>query len=244
MRKDKQKRHARFVRLIEQFTSDQQTLDENVVEFEGFVWATLSQDKWSELLGVSDKTLRELAKILPIVSTKTQCNGKVIVLYRTGTKPHTSVRHTANVLAKIFRKKYGLKRIARHDYGCLCGLAEVWPDGVQVEIFKSVLRNFVEFRGGVKLAEPDSPYFERYYEFVPIRLVRKFHGIALEVYENELQATDKVPHAAIIALNPKKWISPITGQPFAVSGSIGDALKKKVPDVPSPPNKVVTTIIF
>lgn len=230
MRSDKSKRHAKLVSLVVELTA------KSPFDFEGFAWAALSQSEWASQLGISDKTLRDLAKLPPIVSTKTQIQDKVVVLYRIGAGPHSSYRHIANILSKIFRDKYGLKRIPPHDYGCLVGLAEVWPDGVQAQIFKSVLRNFVEFRGAVKLAEPDSPHFDRYYDFVPIRLIRKFPDLALEVYENEIQANCKVPHPAIVALNPKKWISPMTGNLLAVDSKkqIAGGLVKKAPDAPSP----------
>jgi hypothetical protein len=205
MRKDKQERLERFADLIAETIKAADPLTMKLCD--GFAWAAMPQPAWCEKLKISDRTLRELAKCCPpIVSTKTvNEERKPIVLYRVGSEPHKSLRHLANVMAKLYRQKYGMERVSRHDWGCLIGLASVWPNGVQVDIFRSVLADFKAFMSVVKGIDPDCPHAIRYYKWLPIPLLRKYPDIALELYIATIQETGQVPHPAIVALNPKLW---------------------------------------
>lgn len=205
MRKDKQERLERFANLVAETITAAHPLTMKL--FEGFAWAAMPQPAWCEKLEISDRTLRELAKCCPpIVSTKTvNEDGKPIVLYRLGSEPHKSPKHLANIMAKLFRQKYGVKRISPHNWGCLIGLAGVWPDGVQVDIFRTVLADFKAFMAVVKGIDPDCPHSIKYYEWLPIPLLRKYHSIALELYIAELQEAGKDPPPSILALLPKIW---------------------------------------
>lgn len=205
MRKDKQERLDRFADLIAETIKAGDPLTMKL--FEGFAWAARSQPAWCAKLKISDRTLRELAKCCPpIVSTKTvNEGGKPIVLYRLGSEPHKSPKHLANIMAKLFRQKYGVERVSRGDWGCLNGLAVVWPDGVQVEIFRTLLADLKVFMAAVKAADPDCPHSIRFYQWLPIPLVRKYPDIALEIYISAVQAKGQEPHPSLVALSPKLW---------------------------------------
>jgi hypothetical protein len=204
MRKDKQERLNRFADLIAETIKAGDPL--YVQMFEGFVWVALAQPAWCEKLGISDHTLRDLAKCPPIVSTKTvNDEGKPLVLYRLGEKSHESARHLANKMAKAYREKYGIKRLRPSDWGCLVGLAGVWPDGVELEIFRSVLKDVGAFMAGVRWADPDCPHSIRFYQWVPIPLIRKYPHVALEMYIIGIQAAGQTPPPSIAALHPNIW---------------------------------------
>jgi hypothetical protein len=205
MRKDKQQRLDRFTRLIADIIQAGDPITMKL--FEGMTWAAMSQRTWCEALGFSGRTLRELARCCPpIVMTKTTNeDGKPLVLYRLGSEPHKSTRHVANIMASMYRQQYGVERISRRAWGCLNGLAEVWPDGVQVDIFRMLLADVGAFMAAVKSVDSDCPYSMRYYEWLAIPLVRKYHHIALQLYIQRIQEMGKKPHPSIHALLPKLW---------------------------------------
>lgn len=205
MRKDKQERLDRFADLVAETIKAGDPL--SVMVFEGATWAAMPQPRWCEKLKITDRTLRDLAKCPPIVSTKTVNDTSTpIVLYRLGSTPHLSARHTANIMASLFRKKYDLEeRISRRDWGCLVNLARIWPEGVQVEIFRTLLADLDAFMAAVKAADPDCPHSIRYYNWLSIALVRKYHDVALDVYIGAVQAKGQKPHPSIVALYPKLW---------------------------------------
>lgn len=93
----------------------------------------------------------------------------------------------------MFCQKYDRKRVTRKDWGCLVGLADVWPDGFQTAIFKTVLDDLKAFIVGVREADPESKFYRRYYEFLPIKLLRKYPLIAVELHIIKVQATGAAP---------------------------------------------------
>jgi hypothetical protein len=204
MRKDKQQRLDRFASLIE---ATIKAGDPRYVKlFEGFSWAAMAQTVWSNKLGISDRTLRDLAKCGTIVRTTTvNGDGKPVVLYRLGSTPHKSPRHIANTMAALYRKHYDVKRVPPRSWGCLVGLAGVWPSGVQVNIFRMLLDNLKAFMAAVKAADPDCTFTPRFYEFLPITLVRKYPDVALQLYVAGIQEVGQKPHASIVAMFPKLW---------------------------------------
>lgn len=204
MRKDRQERLDKFADLIAETIKAGHPIC--VKLFEGAAWAALPQPAWCEKLAISDRTLRALAKCPPVVATKTvNEQGKPIVLYRLGSTPHESARYTANKMASLYRKKYGVERVSRHNWGCLLGLAGVWPEGVQVEIFRTLLADLKAFMAAVKSVDPDCPHSIRFYEWLPISLARKYPDVALEVYITAIQEAGQKPHPSIVALYPMLW---------------------------------------
>ena len=201
MRTDKLVRHATFVQVIDEVIASKNP--QTTRDFEGYMWAVMKQSEWSDLLEISDKTLRALAKISPVVSTKTKNGrGPPIVLYRTGAKPHESSRVTALKMKRAFRKAYPGWKYNSKDFGCLCGLAGLWPSGVQVDILRSVIDDMGAFKTRVKMLDPDSQFSIRFYDFVCLPLLRKFPEVGLEMYVMRLQKAGKPFPPSIAALYP------------------------------------------
>jgi hypothetical protein len=61
------------------------------------------------------------------------------------------------------------------------------------------------FMAAIKSVDPDCPHSNRYYEWLVIPLVRKYHNIALQLYIDRVQEMGKKPHPSIHALSPKLW---------------------------------------
>lgn len=82
------------------------------------------------------------------------------------------------------------------EYGCMCGLAEVWPEGHQIEIFRSVLADWSAFMAGEKVAIwAAGEGEEKFFEFAAMTVVRAFPEVAVELYvmERQEQATELTP---------------------------------------------------
>lgn len=100
----------------------------------------------------------------------------------------------------------------RREYGCMNGLAEVWPDGHQVDLFKMVVKRWSAFMVGVKWAEfmsaddadPEKQVFKLHLEFPSLSVMRLHPEIALEMATTDAQETGKVPRW-LKALNPGIW---------------------------------------
>ncbi|MEP9371167.1 hypothetical protein [Mesorhizobium sp. KR1-2] len=119
----------------------------------------------------------------------------------------------------------GLKRVMRLDkllalprhttkreFGCMIGLAEIWPDGHQVEMFKMVLKRWPIFMAGVKWAavmeaETDEQVFNRHLEFPSVSVMRRYAHVAIEMATMDAQEKGKVP-AWLKALTPGIWPKP------------------------------------
>ncbi|MBN8630724.1 MAG: hypothetical protein J0L76_07705 [Rhodobacterales bacterium] len=203
LRKDKQLRHQKLCQLIAADIAEQPQ------EFEGYTWAVRSQPDWSSLLGVDERTVRNLIKMPPICTTTTQVEGKKTVLLRLGEPGAKSDRHVANIMAKVFTDKTGRKPSPR-DFGMLKGLAQFWPDGVQAEIFRLVLNDWKGFKALVAIVVDDliaegKNAFHRRHDFPSIAVIRAFHSMALEMYVMHLQANQLPPPPSIVALHPKLW---------------------------------------
>ncbi|TGS82730.1 MULTISPECIES: hypothetical protein [unclassified Mesorhizobium] len=114
------------------------------------------------------------------------------------------------------------ERETRDDFGCLIGLAKVWPEGVQVEILEIVFANWREFMSGVKLvqhlereanrkikkADPTAKVTEvrgLFFEYPHIPTIRKYWKVALDMVTTHYQNTGKNPPPSFKALNPGLW---------------------------------------
>lgn len=75
-----------------------------------------------------------------------------------------------------------------HEYGCIHGLMEVWPDGHQLGIFKQVLSDWPAYMSGQKIEiwKTDSDK-ELFFEFASVDVLRKYPGPAIELYVMERQ---------------------------------------------------------
>lgn len=204
MRKDKLNRQEAFAQAINDTISSGEP--RTTCSFEEYRWAMRKQSQWGELLNISERTLRTLAKTLPIVSTKTKFGScPPIVLYRVGSAPHQSHRVVAQMMQRAFKQKYSGWKYRSKDFGCLCGLAKIWPEGTQVEILRTVMNDMAAFKTRVKMIDEDSDFDIRFYEYVCIPLLRKFPDIGLEMYVMRLQKEGKQPPPSIKALSPSLW---------------------------------------
>lgn len=147
-------------------------------KFEGFVWAAKHQPELASQLGMSVAALRRLITKPPFVRERTHDgDGKPITLLRVGMPGPKTPRHLANIMAQFFHKKFGTRPTDK-AFGCLCGLAEIWPNGKQIDIFKTVLANWEGFMGVAKLeleiAEDQGllTFKNLKFDFLPIPLLR------------------------------------------------------------------------
>lgn len=196
MRSDKAKRHAAFVALIEETVGSSSSPAR--IFRDGYWWAALPQAIWASKLGVTVVTLRQLAKIPPIRGLDTKADGHRIKLYRVGPEPHVSFKSLARKMEAAFKGKYG-RSVGKTRFGCLIGLAENWPSGHQVAIFRTVLNNLAGFMSLVRASDPESEYAPRYYEFLPCSLLRKYHDLALEMHVAMLQELGKYDELSQLA---------------------------------------------
>lgn len=182
-------------------------------EFEGFNWAGgKTQPQWAKAIGVSERTLFTLINQPPFVTDCTHSNGHKVTLLRLGKPGGKTDRHIANIMSAIFRKR-GFTHNP-HAYGCLKGLAQVWPEGEQIAIFETVLDNWAMFMSWAKLkAETDAdlkgePVKHRHYKKPAISFILKMHHVAVELYLDRLQAKGKPVPASVKAKFPNIYPKP------------------------------------
>lgn len=184
-------------------------------EFEGHEWAAKHQNEWAALLGsgFSVSTIRELISKPPFVRERTRAaDGKQITLLRIGTPGPKSPRHLANIMAKLFKKKFG-KRPSDTAFGCLCGLAELWPAGAQIEIFKAVLSDWQGFMGVAKSALETAEdqgvltFTNKKFNWLPITMLRIdcVAKAAVEFYVMAMQHKGQPIPASVKATMPETW---------------------------------------
>ncbi|MFC3182532.1 hypothetical protein [Cypionkella sinensis] len=195
MRSDKQERHDRLCGLILKAVAD------NGQEKDGQIWALKPMTEWEKLMGLTRRSIHDLIKIEPIQTLGTGAyeddgSFRRIVALRVGEVGSTvekTKRHLANIMAKIFREKTG-KSVHRKSYGCLIGLAEIWPEGHQVAIFKDMLHNWGSFMVAAKFRiNIDQNVLgieglkQRYYRFPIIGLLRRYPYVAQDAFLTHLQ---------------------------------------------------------
>ncbi len=74
------------------------------------------------------------------------------------------------------------------EFGCMCGLAEIWPKGHQVDILRSILSDWPAFMAGEKVAIwRRGEGQERYFDFPSMKVIRAFPDVGLELYVMERQ---------------------------------------------------------
>ena len=181
IRQDKSERHKRLRKLILQ-TIDGTLSGGMAFEFEGFVWAVRPEPEWAKLLGVkSADTISDLIKIPPIQKDYTQVDGTKALLLRVGPPGVPTPRKIANFMRGAFRAKTG-RYPKKEVFPLLKVLAEEWPDGLQVEIFKTALNDWVAFKAGVaieieKMKAQGEKAFHRHHDYLRwSRLFGQFGG--------------------------------------------------------------------
>ncbi|PTX04597.1 hypothetical protein [Pararhodobacter aggregans] len=161
------------------------------IEHEGHTWMAMDQPADAAELGISERTLRTMINVPPIVKARTTyMDGTPVVLLRVGTPEPDNARMIARKMANIFRKRTGLDT-GQHAFGCLVGLVEIWPKGRQVDIFRTVMDDWPGFMAGVQCADMDAELAgkvldpalkERFYGKPVIALIRKYPAVAVELH--------------------------------------------------------------
>jgi hypothetical protein len=196
-------KRAKLAQLIEDRITD------DPYEFEGFQWAAMAQPELAEMLGASVETLRRLISKPPFDRERTHVDGRIVTLLRIGEARPMTTRHVANIMANIWRKKTE-RRPGKAEYGCLCGLAEVWPSGEQISILKTVLADWTGYMSCVKaemmVAEDAGEAITfKFFKHPVISVMRRWPSVAVELHRMKLQATGKQPAATagLILIAPK-----------------------------------------
>ena len=166
------------------------TIEEDPYAFEGFQWAARSQAEWCARLGFAPATLRRMIAQPPFVRDCIHVGSRKVTLLREGEPGPMTARHIANTMSYIWCERFN-RRVSRSHWGCLKGLAETWPDGHQVEIFKATLDNWSGFMVGVKGVIAVEGGKVLYLEYPSIATMRKYHKVGVELYVMRLQEQGK-----------------------------------------------------
>ena len=163
----------------------------------GYRWAIRPRQHWADALGVDDKTISRLIQREPIQRLDTGVQDAAGTWRRVtalrialpGEPPlKPSPRHLANIMRKLFIAKTG-RTPGNDEYGCLVGLAELWPEGHQVAIFKDVLAEWGSYMAAIKnRIDFETEALEvkglrsRYYRFPTITLLRRWPHVVADAY--------------------------------------------------------------
>lgn len=152
-------------------------------ERDGHKWDAASQEWRCEQLSISPATLRRLINKPPFVKGQAHLNGRRCTLLRIGQAGPKTARDYRNILSAMWRRHVG-RRTSKLEFGCICGLVEVWPDGRAPQIFKLVLDNWDVFMAGAKI-EATNP---RYFKYPALRVLRRFAHVGPEMLAMQEQA--------------------------------------------------------
>lgn len=166
-------------------------------EHEGRRWAIKPRSEWADALGVDMKTISRLIQREPIQRLDTGAQDAAgtwrrvtaLRLIRPGEPPlKPSPRHLANIMQTLFVAKTG-RTPGKEEYGCLIGLAELWPEGHQLPIFKDVLAEWGSYMAAIKnRIDFETEALEvkglraRYYRFPTITLLRRWPHVVADAY--------------------------------------------------------------
>ena len=166
--------------------------------YDGHFWTVRPLEEWAEMMGVTTRTIRRWITQEPIQKLGLVVEGKRATLLRVGEPGEPTPLTISRVMAKAFRQQTG-KPPNRKYYGCLMGLAENWPDGRQVEVFKYTLKpeNWAAFMLHVKseitLAQEAGQAGLKlmYFKHPHIPTILRFEGVALDLWKEALGGTSK-----------------------------------------------------
>lgn len=164
------------------------TIASEPFEFEGFQWCALSQPDMAAKLGFSISTINRLIAKPPFVRDTVQIKRRIVTLIREGVAGPMTPRHIANVMASLWRKRF--ERAATNDeWGCMLGLAQKWPTGHQIEIFKDVIReqSWPEFMAGVQIEIAKISGKHGKFAHPTMSVIRRFADVAVEYHVMKLQ---------------------------------------------------------
>jgi hypothetical protein len=204
----------------------------------GFKWAARPQSFYSEALGVSDRTVRNLIGKPPfvrknamvgegpiVINGSHQTSGpKKVCLVRIGEAPPKDVADEAKrVMITLWNKQMG-KQVTQHEGRCLWGMAgdimKLLADvglptdlarELSIAVFKHALSNWPDMASALKLAAEARPgYQPRYYDFPSITVIRSFWRAAVYAYVSHLQMEQTKPPQGLEFLAPPK-LTGVTG---------------------------------
>lgn len=159
----------------------------------GVEWAAISQSELARRLDISPATLKRHIIDQGLCTRSTSIDRRKRFLIRVGEPvaddPHKAL---AKVMSAIFRKRFPAKgMLNKREFGCLIGLAEVWPEGKQIDIFRHALKDWVAVMASVKIANDELPEEDQrslFYDFPCIPVMRKFPEAVLEAWVLAKQA--------------------------------------------------------
>ena len=178
----------------------------NPIERGGVKWAVRNQNWYCVQLGVSVSTFRRLISKAPFVREQASIDGLKLCLLRicdTHEPATKTPQHLANIMRKIWIQTVG-KPVSGKQHGCLIGLAKVWPEGFQIEIFKTALKDWPAYMVGVKFVQDKmmnngQNVVFRFYKYPSIQVMRRFPEVGVELLGMKLQEAGMPLSAALEA---------------------------------------------
>lgn len=196
LKADAKKRHDRLCALI------LEAMEAEGQERFGYRWAIKPRQHWADALGLDEKTVSRMAKVPPIWTMRCQAvddaTGKTVqaVALRVGDPPERTDELVAGIMSKMFRQHTGKATIGPREWGCLCDLARIWPDGHQERIFADMLANWPGYMAAIKFDpeyDPDAmgKGVDRYLRFPSITVVQRFQHQVPDFYLTRLHLAGK-----------------------------------------------------
>ena len=178
---------AIYVRLVELIRAAQQA---SPFEHLGQIWAQpLSQEAWCKAGDFRLRTFQELIKVPPIRKLRCKVGGRITTLLRVG-EPGTEAHYAlAKDMARYYCEATKAEWVPPDQIGMLVGLAQRFPDGFQVDIFKHTVRRWSEFRDDVRLE---------------IRLAKLFLRLGLDPFEGDALSDHTLTTARRYHWRPEK----------------------------------------
>ena len=184
---------AKFKKLC-QIIEDQSQQDP--YECEGYLWSAKPQEWYCDKLGVSVRGLRGLIATPPVVRKCRHVNGRVTTLLRIGEPGPKTERDYVNICATIWRKRVKKgKPLDQNEVGCLWGLVKDWPKGRAIELLNLVINDWKMFMSGTHFEIGKIGGYKRYYHWPSLKVIRRFHSVAVEMLQMKEQAAGQAAFA-------------------------------------------------
>jgi hypothetical protein len=175
-------------------------ISEDPLQHAGHAWAARHQDVYAQALGVSSRTVRNWITAPPFVTACRKVDGAKLSLLRIGEPGPPSAVDVAKAMSKAWRQTFSGRPTNKHEFGCLIGLAERWPEAHAVAVFRHALANWTFVMAGVEMEIdllPEEERLSRYYKHPSISVMRRFPDPVLEAYIMHMQ--DKHSEASMKA---------------------------------------------
>lgn len=165
----------------------------------GLDWCADPQPEVATAINVSVRTLQELLTY-PVFQTERAQVGEerrvasLIRIVPIGQTPKLTPETIACGMRREFLTRYGEAMKAHGSgftsemHGCFVGLAQLWPDGAQMDIFKIVLDDWTGFMSGAQIvieakikAGLDPKAEKKFWKFPSPSVMRRFWGVAIQL---------------------------------------------------------------